>query len=290
MAYPAVGRPEGQWVHAVGGVDLTVRPGEVVGVLGPNGAGKSSVFKVAVGSLAASSGEVRLDGQPVGALPLWERARRGMCYVPQEASIFRWLTVEENVLVPLEVAGYGVCEAREALDARWPGRGPLPLLRRAFALPGEIYRVRLARVADVLEAHGLEGVATTRGDALSGGERRRVELARALAVDGHARYVLVDEPFAGVDPIALTGLRAQLLALARGAQGDVLTGGGGAGPGVLITDHNVRETLTMCDRAYILSGGIVVAHGTPEQLLRNELVRSVYLGADMADDMLRSLG
>jgi len=279
VSYPAAGG-QGQWVHAVGGVDVCVRPGEVVGVLGPNGAGKSSCFKVAVGSMRASSGEVYLDGQAVGRLPLWERARRGMCYIPQEASIFRSLTVEENVLVPLEAAGYGVQEAREALLDRFPGRGPWQTMRRILAQPGEVYRIQCARVAKVVEAHGLQDVASTKGASLSGGERRRAELARALAVEGHARYVLMDEPFAGVDPLALADLRTALLALAASSHG----------PGVLITDHNVRETLSMCDRAYIFSGGTVVAHGTPKQLLKNELVRTVYLGADMAEDMLRSMG
>ncbi|WP_334135576.1 LPS export ABC transporter ATP-binding protein [Tepidimonas sp.] len=220
-------------------VSLDVRAGEVVGLLGPNGAGKTTSFYMIVGLVHADAGELWIDGQPALRLPMHRRARLGLGYLPQEASIFRKLTVEQNVRAVLELQ-------RDA-----SGR-PLPepqLRQRLDALLGELH---------------VDHLRDTPAPALSGGERRRVEIARALAAQ--PRYILLDEPFAGIDPIAVIEIQRIVGFLkARGI-------------GVLITDHNVRETLGICDRAYIISEGRVLAHGTPADIVDDAEVRRVYLG------------
>ena len=218
----------------VSGVSLHVEPGEVVGLLGPNGAGKTTCFYMIVGLVRPDGGRVTVDGRDVSLLPMHVRARLGIGYLPQEASVFRGLSVRDNILAALET--------RRGLDAR-------QRRRRLEALLDEL---QIAHVAD------------TRGASLSGGERRRVEIARALALD--PPYMLLDEPFAGVDPISVLDIQRIVAHLrARGI-------------GVLITDHNVRETLGICDRAYILSDGGLIAEGPPEEILHHRRVREVYLG------------
>ncbi len=213
---------------------LEVAPGEVVGLLGPNGAGKTTCFYMLVGLIAADGGRIVLDKDDITALPMHQRARRGVGYLPQEPSVFRRLSVAQNVMAVLEL--------REDLDRQGRDNELLALLE------------------ELQVAH----VATQRGASLSGGERRRVEIARALA--SRPRFMLLDEPFAGVDPISVGDIQKIVLHLKD------------RGIGVLITDHNVRETLGICDRAYILSDGSVLAHGNPEELLANPEVRRVYLG------------
>ncbi|HMB56869.1 MAG TPA: LPS export ABC transporter ATP-binding protein [Arenimonas sp.] len=214
------------------GLDLS--PGEVVGLLGPNGAGKTTCFYMIVGLVPADHGQILLDGEDITALPMHQRARRGVGYLPQEASVFRKLSVSDNLMAVLEL--------REDLNAQ----------SRA---------VELAALLDELQiAH----VATQLGASLSGGERRRVEIARALAAK--PRMILLDEPFAGVDPISVGEIQKIVRHLKQ------------RGIGVLITDHNVRETLGICDRAYILNAGTVLAQGSPEEVLANPDVRRVYLG------------
>ena len=220
-------------------VSLTVRKGEVVGLLGPNGAGKTTSFYMIVGLLRASAGEIMIDGQPVAHMPIHQRARMGLSYLPQEASIFRKLNVEENVRAVLELQR----------DAQ--GRP----LREA-----DIEH----RLTDLLQDLRVESLRRSPALALSGGERRRVEIARALATQ--PRFILLDEPFAGIDPIAVIEIQRIISFLkARGI-------------GVLITDHNVRETLGICDHAYIISEGRVLAQGTPADIVNNADVRRVYLG------------
>ncbi|TSE35641.1 LPS export ABC transporter ATP-binding protein [Tepidimonas charontis] len=220
-------------------VSLQVHAGEVVGLLGPNGAGKTTSFYMIVGLVHADAGELWIDGQAALHLPMHRRARLGLGYLPQEASIFRKLTVEQNVRAVLELQ-------RDAA-----GR----------PLPEPVLRQRLdALLAELHVDHLREAPAP----ALSGGERRRVEIARALAAQ--PRYILLDEPFAGIDPIAVIEIQRIIGFLkARGI-------------GVLITDHNVRETLGICDHAYIISEGRVLAHGTPAQIVDDADVRRVYLG------------
>ncbi len=218
----------------VSGVSLHVEPGEVVGLLGPNGAGKTTCFYMIVGLVRPDGGRITVDGRDVSLLPMHVRARLGIGYLPQEASVFRGLSVRDNILAALET--------RRGLDAR----------RRRRRLEALLDELQIAHVAD------------TRGASLSGGERRRVEIARALALDPH--YMLLDEPFAGVDPISVLDIQRIVAHLrARGI-------------GVLITDHNVRETLGICDRAYILSDGGLIAEGPPEEILHHRRVREVYLG------------
>lgn len=213
---------------------LHLAAGEVVGLLGPNGAGKTTCFYMIVGLVAADGGEIVLDGDDITALPMHKRARRGVGYLPQEPSIFRRLSVSQNVMAALEL--------RDDLDIQ--GR------------ENEL----LALLEELQVAH----VANQRGASLSGGERRRVEIARALAAK--PRFMLLDEPFAGVDPISVGDIQKIIRHLKT------------RGIGVLITDHNVRETLGICDRAYILSDGGVLAQGKPDELLDNPDVRRVYLG------------
>jgi lipopolysaccharide export system ATP-binding protein len=220
-------------------VHLAVRGGEVVGLLGPNGAGKTTTFYMVVGLVRADAGEIRIDGAAVHGKPIHQRARLGLSYLPQEASIFRKLTVEENIRAVLELQ----------LDA--DGRPLKP--RRIDEL-----------LESLLRDLGIEKLRRSPAPALSGGERRRVEIARALATQ--PRFILLDEPFAGVDPIAVIEIQRIISFLkARGI-------------GVLITDHNVRETLGICDRAYIISEGSVLAEGTPAEIVDNADVRKVYLG------------
>jgi lipopolysaccharide export system ATP-binding protein len=213
---------------------LSLRPGEVVGLLGPNGAGKTTCFYMIVGLVPADAGQILLDGRDITALPMHERARRGLGYLPQEASVFRKLSVADNIMAVLEL--------RADLDAA--GR-----------------RRELSALMEELQVGHVAGQS---GASLSGGERRRVEIARSLAAA--PRFMLLDEPFAGVDPISVGEIQKIVRHLrARGI-------------GVLITDHNVRETLGICDRAYILNDGGVLAQGSPDQLLADPDVRRVYLG------------
>lgn len=212
---------------------LEIESGEVIGLLGPNGAGKTTSFYMIVGLIAADAGSVTLDGQELRHLPIHERARLGVGYLPQEASIFRKMTVEQNIRAILEIS----TKDKSLID-------------------GEVEKL----LADLNIGHLRHNPAPS----LSGGERRRVEIARVLAMQ--PRFILLDEPFAGVDPIAVIDIQKII---------DFLKS---RGIGVLITDHNVRETLSICDRAYIISDGTVLASGKPDDLVNNEQVRSVYLG------------
>ncbi len=220
-------------------VHLTVGGGEVVGLLGPNGAGKTTTFYMVVGLVRADAGTILIDGREVQHQPIHRRARLGLSYLPQEASIFRKLTVAENVRAVLEL--------QQGPDGR-------PLA------PAEVER----RLGELLRELGVERLADSPAPALSGGERRRVEIARALATQ--PRFILLDEPFAGVDPIAVIEIQRIIGFLRQ------------RGIGVLITDHNVRETLGICDRAYIISEGSVLAEGRPAEIVENPQVRRVYLG------------
>ena len=220
-------------------VHLAVAAGEVVGLLGPNGAGKTTTFYMVVGLVRADAGEIRIDGTRIESLPIHQRSRMGLSYLPQEASIFRKLTVEENVRAVLELQ---IGPDGRALKA---------------ALIDEL-------LESLLHDLGVEKLRASPAPALSGGERRRVEIARALATQ--PRFILLDEPFAGIDPIAVIEIQ-RIIGFLRGR-----------GIGVLITDHNVRETLGICDRAYIISEGSVLAEGTPREIVENADVRKVYLG------------
>jgi lipopolysaccharide export system ATP-binding protein len=245
-AEPAISRLEASGLkksygsrRVVKDVSLSVDKGEVVGLLGPNGAGKTTSFYMIVGLLRSDAGRILLDGQAIERLPIHRRARLGLGYLPQEASIFRKLSVADNVRAVLE------------LQVDDKGR-PLP--------SAEVNRRLDALLRDLHVDHLRDSPAP----ALSGGERRRVEIARALATD--PRFILLDEPFAGIDPIAVIEIQRIIGFLkARGI-------------GVLITDHNVRETLGICDRAYIISDGHVLASGTPAEIVENADVRRVYLG------------
>ncbi len=217
----------------VRGVSLSMQRGEIVGLLGPNGAGKTTCFYMIMGLIAPDHGEVHLDGQNITELPMYRRARLGIGYLPQEASIFRGLSVENNLRSVLEVVEKSR-EQREATLEALLAEFSITHLRRTPAL------------------------------ALSGGERRRVEIARALASNPH--FILLDEPFAGIDPIAIGDLRELVMHLRD------------RGIGVLITDHNVRETLDVIDRAYIIHDGMVLMEGAPSDIVGNEDVRRVYLG------------
>jgi len=220
-------------------VSLQVNKGEVVGLLGPNGAGKTTSFYMIVGLVHADGGQIMIDGQDVTDMPIHRRSRMGLSYLPQEASIFRKLTVSENVRAVLELQ-------RDANDK--------PLSEAAIS-------VRLRQLLEDLRVDHLHDLPSL---ALSGGERRRVEIARALATQ--PRFILLDEPFAGIDPIAVIEIQRIIAFLKE------------RGIGVLITDHNVRETLGICDHAFIISEGCVLAQGTPEQIVNDPDVRRVYLG------------
>lgn len=217
-------------------VSLSVQSGEVVGFLGPNGAGKSTSFHMIIGLIPADGGTVHLDGVDLTGSPMHARARLGLGYLPQEPSIFRKLSVEQNLLAILELS--------RDLDAE----------KRA------LWAVRL------MQAFGVEHLRRERGENLSGGERRRVELARSLAA--RPRYMLLDEPFAGVDPITISEIHGLIRQLSE------------RGIGVLVTDHNVRETLEICDRGYIVNEGRVICHGPPDAIAEDPTVRDVYLGHD----------
>jgi lipopolysaccharide export system ATP-binding protein len=220
-------------------VSLSVEPGEVVGLLGPNGAGKTTCFYMVVGLVPLDEGAIRLDGRSIAHLPIHRRARLGLSYLPQEASVFRRLTVEDNVRAVLE------------LQRDEHGR----------ELKSDEIEQRLAALLADLQ---IQDIRTNTAMSLSGGERRRVEIARALAA--RPRYILLDEPFAGVDPIAVIEIQRIVRFLKQ------------RGIGVLITDHNVRETLGICDHAYIINEGQVLAQGLPHEIVENESVRRVYLG------------
>ena len=220
-------------------VSLAVQSGEVVGLLGPNGAGKTTSFYMIVGLVRADAGQVSIDGQPVERMPIHRRARLGLSYLPQESSIFRKLTVEENVRAVLELQR----------DSSGKPLSKADIKQRTDSL---LHELRVEHLRD------------SPAPALSGGERRRVEIARALATQ--PRFILLDEPFAGIDPIAVIEIQ-RIIGFLKSR-----------GIGVLITDHNVRETLGICDHAYIISEGRVLAQGTPDEIVANADVRRVYLG------------
>jgi len=215
-------------------VSLTVESGEIVGLLGPNGAGKTTSFHMIVGLIPCDDGDIYLNETKISHLPMDRRARLGLGYLPQESSIFRKLTVEENIMA--------ILETRQNLDP-------------------EDARQRLE---GLLQEFHIDHLRDSLGQSLSGGERRRVEIARALATSPD--FLLLDEPFAGIDPISISDIQRMTQYLSQ------------MGLGVLITDHNVRETLGSCDRAYIVNEGHIIASGTPQQILANEHVREVYLG------------
>ena len=219
-------------------VSLSVDRGEIVGLLGPNGAGKTTCFYTIVGLIRADAGRVWLDDQELTHAAMHERAAQGLGYLPQEASVFRTLTAEANIMAMLEL--------NPALDAL----------------------ARQSRLDSLLQEFGLEHVRTSLGQSLSGGERRRLEIARALATD--PKFILLDEPFAGVDPISVADIKAEIIGLAA------------RGIGILITDHNVRETLDICHRAYVVHQGQVIANGLPKDILENATVQNVYLGKEFA--------
>ena len=214
-------------------VDLELKPTEVVGLLGPNGAGKTTTFNMVAGGVKPSSGEVFLGETEITGLPMYRRARLGITYLPQEPSIFRKLSVADNVNAILETVE--------------PNR-----------------TVRRERLRELLAELGLTEKANLRADTLSGGERRRVEITRALVLD--PKFMLLDEPFAGIDPIAVIDIQKIIEQLK------------GKGIGVIITDHNVRETLSICDHAYIIKDGEIIRKGTPEEIASDEQVRQIYLG------------
>ena len=214
-------------------VSINVNQGEIVGLLGPNGAGKTTTFYMVVGLIKPDAGEVFLDDKEITRLPMYKRAQLGIGYLPQEASVFRKLSVEDNILAVLEMTDLTKAQQKEKLET-------------------------------LLDEFRLHHVRKNNGDSLSGGERRRTEIARALAVD--PKFILLDEPFAGVDPIAVEDIQA---VVARLKYRNI---------GILITDHNVNETLSICDRAYLLIEGKIFQHGTAEELAEDEQVRRLYLG------------
>lgn len=215
------------------GVDLEVASGEVVGLLGPNGAGKTTSFYMVVGLVRPDKGSIFLDGKELTDLPMYQRARVGIAYLAQEASVFRKMTVQQNLLAVLETMGLGASVCRQRMD-------------------------------ELLEDFHLGHVAKSFGYALSGGERRRLEIARALVVN--PAFILLDEPFAGIDPIAVIDIQNIMATLRQ------------RGIGILVSDHNVRETLGVCDRAYILNAGETLASGLPQDIAACPKVRSIYLG------------
>jgi lipopolysaccharide export system ATP-binding protein len=214
-------------------VSVDLKQGEIVGLLGPNGAGKTTTFYMVVGLIKPDQGEVYLDDLDITNLPMYKRAQMGIGYLPQEASVFRKLSVEDNISAVLEMTGLSRREQRDRLES-------------------------------LLQEFRLTHVRKNNGDSLSGGERRRTEIARALAVD--PKFILLDEPFAGVDPIAVEDIQS---VVARLKYRNI---------GILITDHNVNETLSICDRAYLLIEGRIFKHGTAEELAEDEQVRRLYLG------------
>lgn len=219
--------------HVVDGVSISVEQGSVVGLLGPNGAGKTTTFYMIVGIEKPDAGTVMLDGKDISAMPMYERARAGIGYLPQEASIFSKMTVEDNIMAILETTDLNASEREAKMNA-------------------------------LLEEFRLNHVRKSEGKALSGGERRRVEIARALATD--PAFILLDEPFAGIDPIAVADIQGMIAHLSQ------------RGIGVLITDHNVRETLSIVDKAYILAEGHILLHGDSETIANDPVARKYYLG------------
>lgn len=219
--------------HVVDGVSISVEQGSVVGLLGPNGAGKTTTFYMIVGIEKPDAGTVMLDGKDISSMPMYERARAGIGYLPQEASIFSKMTVEDNIMAILETTDLNVSEREAKMNA-------------------------------LLDEFRLNHVRKSEGKALSGGERRRVEIARALATD--PAFILLDEPFAGIDPIAVADIQGMIAHLAQ------------RGIGVLITDHNVRETLSIVDKAYILAEGHILLHGDSETIANDPVARKYYLG------------
>lgn len=220
--------------RVVNGISLDVNSGEIVGLLGPNGAGKTTCFYMIVGLIACDQGSIYLDKQDIERMPMHRRARLGLGYLPQEPSVFNKLTVNENILA--------ILETRKEMDND----------------------MRQARLDELLQELHISHLSTAIAISLSGGERRRVEIARALAAE--PRFILLDEPFAGVDPISVSDIQ-HLISHLRDLE-----------IGILITDHNVRETLGICDRAYIVNEGQVIAEGVPDHILENEHVKEVYLG------------
>lgn len=218
----------------VSDVSLTVNSNEIVGLLGPNGAGKTTTFYMVVGLVRQDQGKIIIDGEDISLLPMHNRAQRGIGYLPQEASIFRRLTVYENLMAVLEI--------RKDLTTQQ----------------------RREKADELIEEFNIDHIRDSLGQSLSGGERRRVEIARALAAN--PKFILLDEPFAGVDPISVSDIKK------------IITDLRNRGLGVLITDHNVRETLDVCERAYIVGEGKIIATGTPEQVMNDEHVKRVYLG------------
>lgn len=219
--------------HVVDGVSISVEQGSVVGLLGPNGAGKTTTFYMIVGIEKPDAGTVMLDGKDISSMPMYERARSGIGYLPQEASIFSKMTVEDNIMAILETTDLNASEREAKMNA-------------------------------LLDEFRLNHVRKSEGKALSGGERRRVEIARALATD--PAFILLDEPFAGIDPIAVADIQGMIAHLAQ------------RGIGVLITDHNVRETLSIVDKAYILAEGHILLHGDSETIANDPVARKYYLG------------
>lgn len=217
-------------------VSMSIESGQIVGLLGPNGAGKTTCFYMIVGLVPADRGRITIDDEDITPLPMHGRARKGVGYLPQEASVFRKLSVEDNILA--------ILETRKDLNRQ----------QRHSALEA------------LLQEFHITHLRKSMGMALSGGERRRVEIARALAME--PAFILLDEPFAGVDPISVTDIKHIVRHLSS------------KGIGVLITDHNVRETLDICEKAYIVSGGHIIASGSPEEVLANEQVKQVYLGEE----------
>ncbi|NRA02258.1 MAG: LPS export ABC transporter ATP-binding protein [Myxococcales bacterium] len=221
--------------EAVRDIELALAPGEIVGLLGPNGAGKTTTFNLIVGRIRPTAGRVFLGDEEITHLPMYQRARRGITYLPQEPSIFRKLSVEENILAILQT---------------------LPLRRRE----------RRERLSYLLRELDLEDRARQPAATLSGGERRRVEITRALVLN--PRFMLLDEPFSGIDPIAVMDIQKIITQLRE------------RGIGIVITDHNVRETLSICDRAYIIKDGRIIREGDPAEITKDPTVREIYLGQD----------
>ncbi|BAV94224.1 LPS export ABC transporter ATP-binding protein [Ichthyobacterium seriolicida] len=220
--------------QVVRGVSIEVRQGEIVGLLGPNGAGKTTSFYIIVGFVKPNKGSVYLDDEDISKYPMYKRAKRGIGYLPQEASVFRKLSVEDNILSVLQMTKLSKKE-------------------------------QLKKVDELLEEFNLSHIRKSNGDLLSGGERRRTEIARCLAVD--PKFILLDEPFAGVDPIAVEDIQNIISTLKK------------KNIGILITDHNVQETLAITDRTYLLFDGSILKYGTAKELAEDEMVRKVYLGS-----------
>jgi lipopolysaccharide export system ATP-binding protein len=219
----------------VSDINLNIKSGEVVGLLGPNGAGKTTTFYMILGLVSPDEGTIFLDKENLNAMPMYIRARKGIGYLPQEMSIFRKLTVEDNLKAVLEIAG----------------------------MKGE---EKDKKLSDIIEEFKMEPLIQKRGYQLSGGERRKVEIARAIAVD--PLFILLDEPFAGIDPLSVIELKKTIDQLKKKRIG------------LIITDHNVRDTLSITDRAYIINDGLIFAHGIPQDLIVNDLVKKTYLGED----------